>query len=873
MLRISKTISGGQRSRRYLTAALLWCLSFYAIAPVIIQAQVAVNGNISPNKIEIDQFANVQPDPSGSILNIGRPGTSVDWQKDTLPNTDRYPTGPPFLQGGVAIGINSDPSQGTLTGAAGGTGHWYGGRIVDGIAGGELDQFLSGGKVYDPSTWMIGAGSIGSAKYDASQMYMANNRDDIFFGMERAGNNGTTAFDFEFNQAAPLLTDPRNVPTTYVPNRTVGDVLISYELQGSGGASGTVAFFYFVYDGTNFIQCSGAQCPGNLFSSISGPLDDTPSPAWGHVDSHRNWILGPIERRLFAEASVPLSALPGVNSCGGALFVQIRTRSSSSLGSDAKDTTPIFKYIFGGPVGDGLLGSDCGLNITYDGSASRNSSGGTDNLTYNWTFQRNDGTVAAPVWTTVGTRTGVSGSFPAPTPGTYRSLLVVTESSGCVAPTKTTNQRTVYNPVGGTAMLVSGCDKTFTYSATGTGGTGSYNFNWTIYKGNTVAKTFTTGPGATSSGTLDVDTFNAGANGPGIYRAVVRITDNGNSHCLIDVPAGPIDVRYATGGSATLTRSCDQTFTYSATGTGGSGSYNFDWTIYKGAGNGTVAKTFSTGPGATSSGTLDVDTFNAGANGDGNYHAVVRITDSNYPTCFFDAPTNPIDVRHPVGGTPTLTPSCDDTFTYSATGTGGSGSYNFNWTIYKGAGNGTVATTFTSGPGATSSGVLNINNFNAGANGEGSYHAVVQITDGAYPSCSTTGTSNAIDARHPLTVTASKTGAGVPAGDAADDGFTATLTGSTNVLAGDTVTTEWQYFNGTAWVPSGNLTLTYTRTLADIFLLGTVDSATTGILADSYMLKRGTLQVRLHAVRTLNGLQCPKDSDPVFVKALKAVDP
>jgi hypothetical protein len=373
---------------------------------------------------------------------------------------------------------------------------------------------------------------------------------------------------------------------------------------------------------------------------------------------------------LFAEASVPLTVLPGATSCNGALYVQVRTRASSALGSDAKDTTPIFKYIFRGPSASGNLTPNCGLDIPYDGSLSRNSSGGTTNLTYQWTFQRNDG----GTWTNVGTRSDISGVFTAPTAGTYRAILVITEGGSCTA-TTTTAEKSVQPPVGGSASLTPDCDDTFAYSASGTGGSGTYNFAWTIYKGD-------------------------------------------------GSPGDP------------------------------------------------VAKTFSCGPAASCSGTLDIDDFNTGAKGEGKYYAKVVISDAGNSTCTFTASTNAIDVRYP------------------------------------------------------------------------------------------------------LTASAVKQGASVPAGgDSADNGFTATLTGSTNALAGDTVATEWQYFSGGSWVASGDLDLTYTRSLADIFTLGTMDTASTSILTDSYMLKRGTLQVRLHAVRTLNGQTCTADSAPVLVKALKAVDP
>ena len=105
--------------------------------------------------------------------------------------------------------------------------------------GKDTDIFLQGGKVYDPESWVVGPGSTGSAKFDQTQAYIANNQQNVFFGMERGGNSGTTAFDFEFNQAAPDPV-PAGSPGPYVPNRTAGDTLISFELQVSGGAAGSV---------------------------------------------------------------------------------------------------------------------------------------------------------------------------------------------------------------------------------------------------------------------------------------------------------------------------------------------------------------------------------------------------------------------------------------------------------------------------------------------------------------------------------------------------------------------------------------------------------------------------------------------------------
>src|SRR6266404_9003337 len=207
------------RALRRLGRALGLPLILSAVTLAAIGASVI--GNISPLAIEIDPSANLYPTAPGS----------ADWVKDSLPNLDA-----PSLIDSIAVGIIPN-----VTGAPGGKGHWNGVRIVDGIDGNEQDIFLTGGKENDTSTWNIGPGSVGSAKYDITQAYLANNQESLFFGMERRGNNGTTAFDFEFNQLAPK--------STYVPTRTVGDVLFTFELMGSGN-SGSAVNHFSVWNGT-----------------------------------------------------------------------------------------------------------------------------------------------------------------------------------------------------------------------------------------------------------------------------------------------------------------------------------------------------------------------------------------------------------------------------------------------------------------------------------------------------------------------------------------------------------------------------------------------------------------------------------------------
>jgi hypothetical protein len=651
-----------QRVRHTCAFLLAFCMLSYGFLPLFVAGQITVTGSIHPNAIEIDNSANLTAG-SGNA-NIKNTGATLDWIKDSLANTDT-----PSLIDSIATGIKTTvPNQ---TGATGGTGHWNGVRIVDGFGGGDQDIFLKGGKVNDSASWDIGPGTVGSSKFDATQMYIANNQTNIFFGMERNGNNGTTAFDFEFNQLPPL--------SAYIPDRSDGDLLVSFELQGSGGSSGSVLTYLFEYNGTTDLYeplCDDdpgtagtgqGACPAGLFTSING-INPTPAEPWGHVDGG-SWIINPgFALRMFAEAQVPLSLLPGVNTCGGSGFVQIRTRASSALGSDAKDTTKIFEYSFGGPTAVGALTSGCGLDINYDATGSTTVGGGTP--TYDWFFQK----LVEGNWVDVNgagaDATGVSGTFVAPGAGTYRAVLRVTEATACFDD-ETTNSVIVYPVVGGSASLTGDCDDTFTYTAQGTGGSGSYAYEWKFYK------------------------------------------ENGTTDILV-------------------------------------------------------------GTSSSQSGTIDIDTVTT-PSGDGEYYATVRIRDANNTACFYDVTTNAIQVRHPL----------------------------------------TVSIAKTINSILTSSAML-------------------------------------------------------------DSGFSVPVAATLGNQGSDTITKQWQQFTGNPadWANVGSDSLTLTRTMAEIISAGTTGSAESAtILGDSYLLRRSSLQVRVTVSRTLNGTSCPVTSDPLTVKALKAIDP
>ena len=667
---------------------------------------LAISGNIAPLAIEIETAGKANLVAGTANANVFNPVADNDWIKDSTGGT-----GTACLPAGIAL-----CNQAGVTAAVGGVGHWQGVRLVDGIDGSsEQDIFLNGGKEDDTSSWNVGPGSVGSAKYDATQMYLANNQTDLFFGMERAGNNGTTAFDFEFNRNAPV--------STYVPTRTAGDVLFTFEMQGSGGSGSVTPHFYRYASGAYSEQA----LPAGTFSTINDNTTTAGEP-WGHVDSHGNWVLGNLDRNTFAEAIVNLAnAFPGFAVCGNnSAYVQIRTRSSSTATSDLKDTTKIFSYEFTPPASPSTsIASTCNQTFTYNSPGSASS--------YDWDF------VVSAAQATAGVTlsgTGVTGPTTAGNGDkVYSSALQsgtvsVTLPSGVASATievsqTTTNANactagdgpftvTVYKLLGATATLAALCDNRFTYAATVTGGNAPYTYEWSFERNSAADGSGSWSPVGSSSAASG--TFTAPS--AGRYRAQLTVHDSaslsnilsvvGKPSCTANATSNAINVYDAVGGSTTLSTTCatPDVLSYSATGTGGNGTYNYAWTIQKNTGTivspvWSTAATFTDGPkSGASTGTLDVDSF-AVNKGDGFYRALVTVTDTQGLNCHADPVSNVVEAAHLLGATAAKTSANGTTGVVNMTGgatnggTAASGpAYGYQWQIS------TDGTTWTNVPAA-----------------------------------------------------------------------------------------------------------------------------------------------------------------------------
>lgn len=470
----------------------------------------------------------------------------ADWVLDTLPNTDA-----PRYIGGIAYGIltnpnaaDTDPDNDLQTGTTDPTtgttrGHWPGLRVVDGIGNADMNVFKAGGKENDTSSWQVAAGSVGSAKFDITQAYVAEStyvtpdlanypsgiKSVLMFGAERRDNSGTSAFDLEIN---------RNPASNQnIPNRTVGDVLVSVELP-SGVGNGK--FFLFTWDGTRYQPFNIAALPIAKQPQVSLNRVPTPSAPWGFVDSKGVWTIGQIPASCFAEVIIPISPelplLSGAsNDTTQPLYMQIRSRASVGDTSDLKDLTTYFLFAFGGPTPSLAMRSTCAQGLSYFPQWSDT---GPADTVYKWQFGTTTGTLLsndagfgqdadapddpsryAALFGDANLRT-LTATLPPNKP--YTDLDVyLTINPGKTSESMLFDTIRVYRQLAATPTLSKATNKSFTYSPGVVGGKAPYTYSWQFYNSDNVL----VGASTTASGVFEVPKADT-------YHAVLTVNDTGD---------------------------------------------------------------------------------------------------------------------------------------------------------------------------------------------------------------------------------------------------------------------------------------------------------------------------------------------------------
>jgi len=253
--------------------------------------------------------------------------------------------------------------------------------------GGNKDvNVFDAGKEDAPAGWTFKKGDA-PAKDDIGNVYAwkqeAASGDTIMYAaFERRVNNGDTHLDFELNQVTRLCPyspgGGQPLGTIACPDRKAGDFILSFNLgpvTGGDFSDAVIQLFQIVADGPDPDSqgdldltplfsidisdpadiasladgldisgdipdaiCGGTPCPANTLVIGVNSGGSIPAGPWKSAQGNAANQTS-VQVANFFEAAIDLDNIGRGPSCPGAASLTIKSRSSSSITSDLKDTT------------------------------------------------------------------------------------------------------------------------------------------------------------------------------------------------------------------------------------------------------------------------------------------------------------------------------------------------------------------------------------------------------------------------------------------------------------------------------------------------------------------------------------------------------
>lgn len=546
-------------------------MAWSAIAPLEVGQSIQIDGNHTD-----DIPSSVSPNLDDDSLDWTQ--VSGTWTKDAL---------------AAGTQLIFAPGVSTYSGLPQGTVPWRGVRILDGVGNTDPDIFATGGKENDTASWNVQPGSVGSAKFDMTQAYLITSKDDegsgkVFFGMERRSNAGSVAFDFEFNQKGPDLT---GIPK-YVPTRTEGDVLFTFEVSSGSAVLTTSYFVWRVVNGVGSFVLSDASSLGVDSRANASPIA---APPWGFLNSRGNWATsGTMDTFTFAEAVVGLNGIPFLagGGCGGSAYVQVRTRSSAQATSDLKDASRIFLYALPAPIADAKVYGGCDSSFYYEDAGS------TEGATREWTFSiseadfgkgvRFSGQGESSFMTTVDPGQVFLENVPAS--GVEVTVTLVVGKDGCLSNPDSPEDNgrqliNVFPSVNAVASINDECNESFSFDGDETTGADSYLWTFTVLtQGVQLSGADITPSGdgvytsSKKSGNVSVTGLNGTIGSAEIQVDMVASNNAGECFDSIEAPMTVV-VERKLDAVASLSPECEEGVAFSANGSVEGVGASFSWTF------------------------------------------------------------------------------------------------------------------------------------------------------------------------------------------------------------------------------------------------------------------------------------------------------
>ncbi|PYB68153.1 hypothetical protein DMB44_05380 [Thermoplasma sp. Kam2015] len=358
--------------------------------------------------------------------------------------------------------------------------------------------------------------------------------------------------------------------------------------------------------------------------------------------------------------------------------------------------------------------TDVGNSITFTASAS----GGTGSYSYQWYLNGNPVSGATSSTYT----TSFSSS------GTYNIYVVVHDGIGNSAQSNTITETVNPDPSVSISSSQNPTDvgNSVTFTASASGGTGAFSYTWYLN-------------GAVQSSTTS--TFSTSFSSPGTYYVNVTIKDS-----VGDSASYSFTETVYSDPSVSITSSQNPTdignsVTFTASPSGGSGSYTYQWYLNGAAVSGATSSTYTTS--FSSSGSDSVYVIIKDSVGNSATSNTIDETVNPDPSVSITSSQNPTDIGNSV--------------TFTASPSGGTGSYTYQWywsngTAISGATSQSYTTSF------SSSGTYGVYVIIKDSVGNSATSNTITETVNTDPSVSISSSQNPTDIGNSVTFTASASG-------------------------------------------------------------------------------------------------------------------
>ena len=536
------------------------------------------------------------------------------------------------------------------------------------------------------------------------QVTSSNNPSDASQGIQysttASGGSGSYTYAYSLydgtSTSGPILSSG-STPDFLYTFSTNGTYLLSYTLTDSNGVKAYANLTQTVNSDPT-VSISSSQNPTDVGKSIIL----TASGSGGSGSYTYQWYEG--GNAISGATSSTYS--PGTYSSSGTYdyYVQLTDGAGYSVNSNTIDET-----VNSGPTVSASASTttaDVGYSITFSSSPS----GGTSPYTYSWTIGGSQ----------VSTSQDFSYSFSSA--GSYTVTVTVTDSLGetySASVSVTINN----NPSVSISSSQNPTDigNSVTFTASESGGTGTISYAWTV-----------NGASEGSGATLDYSFGSAGS-----YTVEVTVTDSDGhtaSYTLTETVYSDPSVSISSSQNPT---DIGNSVTFTASPSGGSGSYTYQWYVNSNAISGATSSTYATSFG--SSGTDSVYVVIKDGVGNPATSSTLDETVNTDPSIGIASSQNPTDAGNSV--------------TFTASPSGGSGSYTYQWYLNGAAVSGATSSTYTTS--FSSSGSDSIYVVLTDGVGNTAQSNTITETVNADPSVSITSSQNPTDAGNSVTFTAS----------------------------------------------------------------------------------------------------------------------